>query len=56
MVPHCNCNLSVKTFKKHKSLYFIENENEWLITDLEEQPAAESFVFAATTGIHSYCY
>ena len=29
--PHCNCSLSVKTFKKHKSLYFMQNE--WLTTE-----------------------
>ena len=45
--PHCNCNLLIKTFKKHKSLYFIQNE--WLTTDLEELP--ESFVNEAITGI-----
>ena len=36
--PHCSCNLSIKTFKKHKSLHFVQNE--WLTT--EELP--ESFV------------
>ena len=43
----CNCNLSVKAFKKHKSLYFMQNK--WLTT--EELP--ESFVSAATTGNHT---
>ena len=28
--PHCNENLSLKTFKSHKRLYFNEDAMEWI--------------------------
>lgn len=43
--PHCKCCLSIKTFYKHKSLYFISNK--WITT--EELPATESFASTSTT-------
>lgn len=29
---HCNLNLSLKTFKKHKRLYYCNSDGKWLLS------------------------
>ena len=48
--PHCSCNLSIKTFKKHKLLYF--KQNKWLITE----ELQDSFVNEDILGNHACIY
>lgn len=46
--PHCDCVLTIKTFKRHRSLYFNPRVNKWL----KAEGLSESAHGASTTGLY----